>query len=206
MSARLASHGQATDDNELRGTTEQHNAHNTRLGMVWYRWHPLHGVEVCVEYMRDRGDGRMAICLRTGVHPAVRCELPEWMLDEAACRCMPLERTPRVGGEVYRLLRELVTDAAAAPMPPPISGGHFLDRIQGDAHDHQAVAHPPAEAQAPPTLQPSLSANRPAADALRITADAAGLERAPRAGAAASAPAPGADARPKRCSAKGGGR
>src|ERR1700682_2838116 len=65
--------------------TRQHNAHRTEQREVLYPWHSWAGRTVYIHEVIEKVSGHAVRCSLEGDAMAPRLELPDWMLDRAAC-------------------------------------------------------------------------------------------------------------------------
>ena len=83
-----------------------------------YPWHPLFGREVQVR-LGERYPGAVRVAEAGGRWILI----PTWMLDEAHCGCMRVERVPRVDAAALVELAQLVADVTVGLDLAPVTGG-----------------------------------------------------------------------------------
>jgi hypothetical protein len=94
------------------GGIHRRSTHDLYVAKIWYRHHPLYGVEVTVvRYLRRNSADRVVI---------VRCPdraqiaLPEWMLNSVACDRLADELRPRVAISALVALKRLLEESLPA--------------------------------------------------------------------------------------------
>lgn len=128
-----------------------------------YRWHPLVGQSLPVQYREQRRGEQVAICeLPDGSHTVV----PAWMLERAACAALTFG-APQVSLEALRDLRRLLDVLAQERVPAAASGGVLDGNEHPPRNEHGTrVASPVEGIQRPSRRQPASSspaATRPVA-------------------------------------------
>src|SRR5438309_4394665 len=92
-----------------------HSAHHFDRAKIYYRYHPLHGVEVeVIRYLR-RNSILPIVIVRCPDHS--QRAIPKWMLDSLCCeRCRP-ETKPRITLAALQQLRHLLDTQQALLSP-----------------------------------------------------------------------------------------
>ena len=97
-------------------TTRRQNTHITDRREVCYPWHPWYGQVVEVVEGVKRGDRSVWRCRLAGDGSGRAIELPQWMLDRAACCILRMAEAPVVTSQALRQLRELLFRAVPQPL------------------------------------------------------------------------------------------
>ena len=91
-----------------RCTTDQNKTHNTATCDVHYPWHPWYSNRVLIVEQLNRCDRKVSRCRREGDESGRTLELPQWMLDRAACCTLRLADAPVVRATDLRRLSDLL--------------------------------------------------------------------------------------------------
>jgi hypothetical protein len=97
-------------------STARDDARRTKIRVVHYPWHPLHGREVIVQAYRAHD---IVLCVPVGVEATKgnTVVMPDWLLDEVACTTMTLVAEPFVAVEVLEELQRLLIETRAMDAP-----------------------------------------------------------------------------------------
>lgn len=126
-------------------TTARQKAHGTEVREVLYPWHPWFGQRVTVVETFRRSDHAISRC-RLDADPSGRAlELPQWMLDRAACSRLRLAQEPLVPPTVLRRLNDILKSTRGGTAAGVVQDQHPLPpRGDADAPARNAPDSDPA--------------------------------------------------------------
>jgi len=181
-------------------TTTRQNAHSSELEIV-YPWHPWFGRTVTIKRAVKRRARAVlhAVCEDDG---RIRLlEVPQWMLDRAACSVMRSSDQPQVSCEHLRLLQNLL---ACTGMEELRGDG---PRAEGDVIEEQHLdSSSKGDADAQEPSAPSRRSTRSVSAGARKAHLADAAARSNTAGQTATGPTPArASRRASRSSERKGG-
>jgi hypothetical protein len=124
--------------NARRCTTQRHKTQNTVTSEVHYPWHPWFGQRVIIMECVNRSGHAVSRCIRDGDESGRALELPQWMLDRAACCRLRLADLPVVRAadlrQLHHLLRQVTSNRLSNVVENRCSSSPF-----GGATDDQSA-------------------------------------------------------------------
>jgi hypothetical protein len=116
---------QATGARGARCTSKQQNTHVTESRVVRYRWHPWYGRSVLIVSAFVKDGHAVYRCVLEGADDSRSFEVPQWMVDAAACCRIALSLTPAVSCEALRELCRLITCTCRPDVPAMLQAGYL---------------------------------------------------------------------------------